>query len=308
MLEYILFVPGFVLLVKGADFLIEGSSSLAKRFGVSQLIIGLTIVAFGTSLPEFAVNVLSAIKGETEIALGNVVGSNIANILLVLGLSTMVFPFPIQKSTVRKEIPFNIFSAFVLFLMAINTITRAEGMIMLLFFVIFMLYTFKTMKSDTERVRIKEEIKPQITVLMIIGGLMGIFLGGKWVVEGAVAIARALGVSEFMISITMVAFGTSLPELITSLIAAIKKNSDLAVGNVIGSNVFNVFYVLGISALITPIASPSFAETDLLFLIFVSILLFIFMFIGEKNKLERWQGGTMVLLYVLYISYIVIRG
>ncbi|MHC1584999.1 MAG: calcium/sodium antiporter [Candidatus Syntropharchaeia archaeon] len=308
MLEYILFVPGFVLLVKGADFLIEGSSSLAKRFGVSQLIIGLTIVAFGTSLPEFAVNVLSAIKGETEIALGNVVGSNIANILLVLGLSTMVFPFPIQKSTVRKEIPFNIFSAFVLFLMAINTITRAEGMIMLLFFVIFMLYTFKTMKSDTERVRIKEEIKPQITVLMIIGGLMGIFLGGKWVVEGAVAIARALGVSEFMISITMVAFGTSLPELITSLIAAIKKNSDLAVGNVIGSNVFNVFYVLGISALITPIASPSFAETDLLFLIFVSFLLFIFMFIGEKNKLERWQGGTMVLLYVLYISYIVIRG
>ena len=329
MIEYILFVLGIVLLIKGADYLVEGSSSLAKKLGIPTLVIGLTIVAFGTSMPELIVNIFAALKGSTEVAFGNIIGSNIANILLVLGIVAIICPIKVKSSTIWKEIPFALLAVIVLFVISnyllidninITSLTRVSGIILLCFFVIFIYYAIglakkykvQLNKGKTEVIKhqdINIEKHKGITIfLMILGGLVGLYFGGKWVVEGAIFIAQQFGLSEFLISATIIAIGTSLPELVTGVIAAKKKDSELAVGNSVGSNIFNIFWVLGITALITPIMIPNFINLDMVFLGIATLLLFLALFVGKKHEIERWQGWVFVLLYIAYIVFIIIRG
>lgn len=321
MLVYILFAVGIFLLVKGADYLVEGSTSLAKKLRVPTLIIGLTIVAFGTSMPELIVNIVSAIKGTGEVAFGNIIGSNISNILLILGIAALITNLKIQHSTIWKEIPFSLLAIIVLFVFSnvffldklnINSLLRTEGIILLLFFVIFLYYVFELVKRKKLQFEDKKiEIKKHsgvVIFLMILGGSVGLYFGGKWTVEGAISIAQACGLSQFLISATIIAIGTSLPELITSITAALKKDVDLAVGNVVGSNIFNIFWILGVSAIIKPIPFPSFINIDLIILLFATLLLFLFMFVGKRHELERWQGIIFLLIYISYIAFIIIRG
>jgi len=321
MLEVILFFVGIALLIKSADFLVEGSSSFAKKLGVPTLMIGLTIVAFGTSMPELIVNIIAAIKGSTEVAFGNIIGSNIANILLVLGLTAIICPIKIQHSTVWKEIPFALLAVIVLFVVSnhvlidkinVSSLTRVGGIIMLCFFIIFIYYAVELAKRNKAQLEDKKmkivKRKNFAIVLMILGGLVGLYLGGKWTVEGAIFIAQQLGLSEFLISATIIAVGTSLPELITGITAAKKKDVDLAVGNVVGSNIFNIFWILGITSIIAPIIIPAFINIDIIILMAVTFLLFLFLFIGKRHELERWQGFIFIALYLAYLAFIGIRG
>ncbi len=321
MIEYILFVIGLVFLVKGADFLVGGSSALAKRLGIPTLVIGLTIVAFGTSTPELVVNLISAIKGQTEVAFGNIIGSNIANILLVLGIVAIINPIKVKRSTVYKEIPFSLLAVVVLFVVSnyllidnisINSLTRVSGIVLLCFFIIFLYYSIGLAQRSRKQLDNKEmeikKYKPWTSIFFILLGLVGLYFGGQWVVNGAVFIAEKLGLSEFMISATVIAIGTSLPELVTGITAARKKESDLAVGNSVGSNIFNVFWILGITAVVAPVFIPGFINLDMLFLGISTVLLFVFLFIGKRHEIERWQGILFVLIYVAYIVFLVLRG
>jgi cation:H+ antiporter len=321
-LEYILLAIGILFLVKGADLLVSGSSTLAKKFKIPTLIIGLTIVAFGTSLPELVVNVFAALNGTTEVAFGNIIGSNIANILLVLGILAIIRPIEVESSTVWKQIPFALLGAVVLIIFSnyllldsihLENLTRVSGIIMLCFFAIFIYYVIDLARRSRSKIEnkdfdIKVKRKGYIAAIMILVGLAGLFFGGKWVVEGAVHIAQQFGMSEFLISATIIAIGTSLPELVTGLTATFKKNAELAVGNSVGSNIFNIFWILGITALIAPIIIPQFINFDMIFLILVTFLLFIFMFLGKRHRLDRWQGVLFLLLYMGYIAFIIIRG
>lgn len=321
MLEILLLIIGIILLIKGADYLVEGSSSLSKKFGIPTLMIGLTVVAFGTSMPELIVNILASLKGSTEVAFGNIIGSNIANILLVLGVVAIIKPIKVQSSTVWKEIPFALLATIVLFVLSnfplidgidLTSLTRVSGIIMILFFGIFMYYTINLAKNNkknlkNEKIEIPKH-KDSTIAIMILGGLIAIYFGGKWVVEGAVFLAQALGLSEFLISATVIALGTSLPELITGITAAKKGDIDLAVGNSVGSNIFNIFWVLGITALIAPILIPTFVNLDMLLLIAVTLILFFFLFIGKKHEIEKWQGYLFILLYLVYVAFIILRG
>ncbi len=321
MIEYLYLVVGFVFLIKGADFLVEGASSLAKKFGVSSLIIGLTIVAFGTSMPELVVNVIAALNGTAGVAWGNIIGSNLANILLILGIAALILPLTVKRSTVWKEIPFSFLAVVVLTVFAnirlwddlqVNTLFRTEGIILILFFIIFLYYIFGlTKQNKTEPESKPEPIKDRsglMIFLMIMAGLAGLYFGGNRIVEGAVVIAKNLGLSEFLISATIIAVGTSLPELITSVVAVRKRNIDLAVGNVVGSNIFNIFWILGLTAVIRPQPFPEMINTDLFILLFATFLLFLFMFIGKRHTLQRWQGGIFIALYAGYLILIISRG
>lgn len=314
-LTIILFVIGFVLLIKGADLLVDGSSSVAKKFGISNLIIGLTVVAFGTSTPELVVNILSALKGTTEIAIGNILGSNIANILLILGVTSLITPIVVKKSTIWKEIPFAFLAVFAVGVMANDRIfaglensfiTRGEGIILLSFFAIFMYYIFgisKHMPSDDEG-----DVKSHGTfksILLIVVGLVALVLGGKWIVDGAVLLAKMWGMSESVIGLTIVAVGTSLPELITSIVAALKGKVDIAVGNVVGSNIFNVFWILGVTSIIKPLPFSESSNFDIVVSLLATALLFVWMFIGKKRHVERWQGAIFVILYAGYTYLLV---
>lgn len=321
MFEYALFVIGIIFLVKGAGIFVEGSSSLAKKFGVPTLLIGLTIVAFGTSLPEFLVNIFAAVEGTASVAFGNIIGSNISNILLVMGLTAFILPMKLHRSTVWKEIPFSLLAALVLLVIAndfiideisVFSLTKVDGLVMLLFFAVFIYYILELARHnraslEDKKLQVKER-KNYMIALMIFCGILGLFLGGQWVVSGAIFIAKQLGLSEFLISATIVAVGTSLPELITSITAALKKDTDLAVGNIVGSNIFNIFWVLGITALIAPVSIPVTINFDIIFLAVITGLLFVFMFIGKKHQLQKWQGALFVIFYVLYIILIVMRG
>jgi cation:H+ antiporter len=319
MIEYFLLIIGLFLLLKSADYLVDGSTALAQKFRVSPLIIGLTIVAFGTSLPELVVNIFSAITGNSQIAFGNILGSNIANTLLILGVMVILATIQITSSTVWKEIPFALLGVTVLLLFSLRQplenglggfLTFTDGAILLLFFAIYIYYVFEMAKKD--RVSIKSDIQKssmsttRITV-SILGGLVGLYFGGNWTVDGAVSIARNFGLSEYLISATIIAIGTSLPELITSVVAALKKNIDIAVGNIIGSNVFNIFWILGLTAVINPLQFSQAVQLDLFFLLFVTVLLFPFI-LGSKHKLEKWQGFVFLALYVCYIAWVIMRG
>lgn len=316
MLTYILFAVGFVFLIKGADFLVDGAASVARKLNVSDLVIGLTVVAFGTSTPELFVNVIASYKGNTEIAVGNVLGSNIANVFLILGLSAVIYPLAVTRGTVWKEIPFSLLAVVVLLFAAndrildragTSALTRIDGLIFLCFFIIFIYDTF----SIAARVEGLEAHVPARAhgwlrpSLSISAGLAGLIIGGKWIVDGAVALATKSGISESLIGLTIVAVGTSLPELATSAVAAYKKNADIAVGNVVGSNIFNIFFVLGISASIRPLPFQTKNNLDVGAVILSSLMLFFFMFTGKKRSLDRWEGVVFLILYAAYIIFLV---
>lgn len=312
MLVYILLILGFILLIKGADLLVDGASSIAKSFNISPIVIGLTIVAFGTSMPEFIVNVFASATGNTEIAIGNILGSNIANVLLILGVSAVIYPLATKQNTVWKEIPLSLLAATLLGLLANDalidgaphsSLTRIDGMVLLAFFVIFLYYTFgisQVTGGADEEIKQFSNLK---STLLIIGGLVSLIVGGKWIVDGAVKIAEAFNLSQSLIGLTVVAVGTSLPELATSAIAAYKRQPDIAIGNVVGSNIFNIFGILGFSAIIHPLPFNAGLQADILMTIFAGLILFVFLFVGKRHSLDRWQGGVMIMIYIAYIVY-----
>jgi len=316
LLQFGILIIGFVVLIKGADWLVKGGSSIAKRFGIPSIVIGLTIVAFGTSAPELLVNVMASINGNSGIVVGNVLGSNIANTLLILGISAIILPLAIRRGTVLIQVPLSLLAIVVLGVVAndiiidggvVNFITRIDGIVMLLFFAIFIYYTFSIakVKGEPEEVLKYSLIK---SILLILGGMAGLAFGGHFVVSSAVNIAKLFNVSESLIALTIISIGTSLPELATSVVAALKKNPDIAVGNVIGSNIFNIFWVLGFSAVIRPVVFTPILNFDVLFVVFITVLLFIYMFVGKKNVIQKWQGASLATLYVAYIVYLVMRG
>ena len=319
MLTYLLFIAGFVLLIKGASFLVDGASAMARRLNVSDLVIGLTVVAFGTSTPELFVNVIASAKGNTGIAIGNVLGSNIANILLILGVSSVIHPLEVTKGTVWKEIPFSLLAALVLGVMAndqlidqknFSALSRIDGLILLSFFSIFMYYSY-SIAGEIEGVKqhVQMEEKSTVKSLFFVGaGLAALALGGKWIVDGAVVIAKNFGMSESLIGLTIVAVGTSLPELATSATAAYRRNAEIAVGNVIGSNIFNIFFVLGISSIIKPLPFNVKDNLDIGVVILASLLLFLFMFTGKKRSLDRWEGAIFLVLYAVYVIFLFVTG
>jgi cation:H+ antiporter len=324
MLIYILFLIGFLFLVKGADFLVDSASAIAKKLKVSDLVIGLTIVAFGTSAPELVVNLFASSQGYSDVAIGNVLGSNIANILLVLGISALIFPLDVEEETVWREIPMSLGAALVLALLVNDfflgsgplELSRFEGVVLLLFFVIFMFYMFRRASLQRREGKGDLKVEPEVkehgvpkALLLLTIGLIGINIGARWVVDGAVELAGALGVSQALIGLTIVAMGTSMPELATSVIAAFKKNPDIAVGNIVGSNIFNIFLILGVSATVRPLPFPAGMNLDMAVVIMASALLFIAMFTGRKrNLLERPEGAFFVILYFSYILFTIIRG
>ncbi|KXS42478.1 MAG: K+dependent Na+ exchanger related-protein [Methanolobus sp. T82-4] len=318
MIDYIFILIGLAFLYKGANWFVEGASSLAKHFGISSLVIGLTVVAFGTSMPELVVNVFASVQGNSDVAFGNIVGSNIINLLLILGLTGAIAPMVVQRSTVWKEIPFALLAVLVLATMSNkillandpeNLLTRADGIILLFFLSIFVYYIFETIKNNTSDSsdNIKEHSTAKIS-FMLIAGFIFLVIGGRMTVDGAVSIARQMGISEFLISSTIVAAGTSLPELVTSVAAALKKEMDISVGNILGSNIFNIFFVMGVSATISPLAVPIGINVDLVILAIATLLFFIFMFTGEKHKLERWEAMIFLVIYASYTLFIIHRG
>ncbi len=321
MLTYLLFVLGFPALIKGADLLVDGASSLAKRFNISDFIIGLTIVSFGTSMPELIVNIFASLDGNADIAVGNIIGSNISNILLILGISSIINPLPIQRNTILSEIPFSLTATLLVAYLAnaalfgdpgLLNISRWDGVILLLFFALFMAYIFKIAKENKEQeMESTEKVELMLlpkAVLYIGIGILGLFVGGKWVVDGAVALAESFGMSQTFIGLTIVAIGTSLPELVTSATAAYKGNTDIAVGNVVGSNIFNLLWILGLSAAIKPLQFSLVNNADILVLILASALMILSMTTGKRNAIDRVNGVVFVMLYIGYIVYLVYRG
>ncbi len=322
----ILFIFGFIFLIKGADIMIEGSSSLARKYGISNFIIGLTIVAFGTSAPEFTISVLASLRGSTGIALGNIIGSNISNTLLILGVSAIIYPLWVKKSTVNREIPFSLLSIIAVGILVNDFLidhtppsglTRIDGLILILFFSIFVYYTFgmlktkenifqKTVNEFTEKE--PKEYRLWISIFMIIIGLIGLGFGGQLIVDNSIKLAHIFGLSEALVGLTIIALGTSLPELAASAIAAHKKQADIAVGNIIGSNIFNFLLVLGATSIITPIGFNEYLNMDLMILFLVTILLLFLIYIGKKNVLGRWEGATLLILYIAYIIFLAYRG
>jgi len=316
-------VFGFFFLVKGADLLVNGASGLAKRLGVSDLLIGLTVVAFGTSMPELFVNIFASFQGRSDIAIGNILGSNTVNVLLIAGISAVIFPLRVMVDTVRKEIPLSLLAAVLVLILAndrvidaagISVLSRIDGIVLLCFFIIFLFYIFElalhqedaVVAAGQESLRLLPGfLKP---VLLVIFGLLAMVVGSRMVVLSAVDLAARLGLSQALIGLTIVAVGTSLPELATSAVAAYKKNSDIAVGNIVGSNIFNIFFILGVSALIKPLPFNVAYNLDILITICASLLLFLCMFTGKKQQLDKWEGILFVLLYLGYIIVLVIRG
>lgn len=313
----LILIIGFILLIKGADFLVTGSSALAKRIGVSDLVIGLTVVAFGTSMPELLVNIFASAQGNTEIAIGNVIGSNIFNILLILGVSALIYPLAVTKGTVWKEIPFSLLAAFVLGFLSndilfdqaeYSVLTRVDGFVFLSFFVIFLYYITSIAKVENGEQQQSGKEGLVKSSVMVIGGFVALIFGGKMVVDGAVKIASLLGVSQSLIGLTIVAAGTSLPELATSAVAAYRKNADIAVGNIVGSNIFNVFFILGVSALIKPLPICGSINSDIFVLVGSTVLLFFFMFTGKRRMIDRWEGGLFILCYIAYTIFLIKKG
>jgi len=319
---YFLFFVGFVLLIKGADFLVDGASAIATKYNISQMIIGLTIVSFGTSLPELLVNVTASFGGNPGLAIGNIFGSNIANILLILGISAIIRPLPISKNIYFSEIPFSLVATLLVGFLANAallsdvkslSLSRIDGIILLVFFILFMGYIYIVFKSDNEK--LKEDLtKPEPSMNMkksliyISIGLIGLYFGGEWVVNGATTIASQFGLSETFIGLTVVAIGTSLPELFTSATAAHKGNTDIAVGNVVGSNIFNLLWILGVSAVIRPLPFNVASNTDIVMIVGASALLLFAVAVGKGAKIVRWEGILFVAVYIAYISYLIFRG
>lgn len=295
----------------------EGSSSLAKRIGVSDLVIGLTIVSLGTSAPELLVNIIASLKGNADIGIGNILGSNISNIFLILGISAMIYPLAIKKNTTWKEVPMNLLAALMLLVMAndvfldkasSSVLSRVEGIILMIFFIKFMNYTIGLAKAHKEKHDGRHKHPVPKALFMTVLGIVGLAFGGQWVVDGAIVIAKNFGLSEALIGLTIVAVGTSLPELATSAVAAYKHNTDIAIGNVVGSNLFNIYWVLGLSALIKPMPFNPAINTDILVFIGAALMLFLSSFTRKKYQIDRVEGAVFVLAYIAYVVFLVIRG
>ena len=315
--SFALFILGFVILIKGAAWPVQGASAIARRFRVSDLVIGLTVVAFGTSTPELFVNILASLKGSTGIAIGNVFGSNIANILLILGISSMIYPLSVSKGTVWKEIPFSLLAVLTLGVMVNDPIinadhaavlSRSDGLVLLCFFTIFLYYSY-AIASNVEGM--SEQLPGHSdsltkSLLLVLLGIAGLAAGGKWIVDGAILLATLLGMNESLIGLTIVAVGTSLPELATSAMAAYRRNVEIAVGNVVGSNIFNIYFVLGVSASIKPLPFDTAGNRDVGVVIAASLALFLFMFSGKKQSLDRWEGFLFVCGYAAYLLFLII--
>jgi len=315
LIDILLLLGGFVALIYGADKLVDAASGLAAKFGIPNIVIGLTIVAFGTSAPELVVNVIAAINDNTEMVLGNVLGSNIFNVLGILGISAIIYPLAVKTNTTWYEIPLSLLAAFVIIVVAAdiylnesvtNIVSRGDAIILLLFFSVFLVYNIAISKSDTSEDAV--EIKNYTTlkaILFIVIGLAGLVIGGQLIVTSATSIAQSFGLSERVIGLTIVSIGTSLPELATSIVAVRKKNVDIAIGNVVGSNIFNIFFVLGVSAFITPVVVASASFIDILLNIVAGILLFLFVFTGKYRRIDRWEGIVLLTLYVGYLIYLI---
>lgn len=323
-----LLIFGFVILIKGADFLVDGASAVAKKFNISDMIIGLTIVSFGTSAPELVVNIGAALEGKNAMIIGNVLGSNIFNTCLIIGVAGLIYPLVVQRATVRKELPFSIFIILLMFFLAndalifggTNNVSHIDGVILLGFFIAFLYYVYASSKNvaNSETVEIIEEMPLPKSLLLIVFGMAGLVFGGNLVLEKSLIFADYFGMSERVIGLTVIAIGTSLPELATSVVAAMKKNSDIAMGNVIGSNIFNILLVLGFSASVSPaiIEYDAAANFDIGFLLTATILLTLFLFIGTKGKptkggsfaymIDRWQSAILLVAVVGYVVYLLI--
>lgn len=302
-------VVGLALLVKGADWLVDGASKLAKRLGVTDLVIGLTIVAFGTSMPEFVVNMVSVADGATDLAITNILGSNIINTLVILGCSALVCPLVAQRSTIRLDIPLNIVAGvLVLVFVFISSpmepkgLSRVEGLALLVVFAAFLVYTFYTAKADATTTTESTPFPLWKCVVLILAGLVSLVVGGEMIVKTAVAIARYCGVAEAVIGLTIVALGTSLPELATSVVAAFKHNNDIAIGNVVGSNIFNVFFILGTSAIIKHLPVYPGIEIDAA-LVAVSAIAVWLLLCNKNRSINRWGGALLLVLYAGYLTY-----
>ena len=304
-LQLFILIFGFLLLVKGADFFVDGSSKIAKKFGIPELIIGLTIVAMGTSAPETAVSIAAALKGTADISIGNVVGSNILNILIILGLSATIRAIKVGKTTIKYEIPFMIaISALLLLLGLDGTIDFKDGIILWLLFIAYLTYLIIMAKKDKQKKEKKSKVILWQAILTTLVGLALIIVGSDISVDAASKIARYAGLSERFIGLTIVALGTSLPELVTSVTAAFKGNNDIAIGNIVGSNIFNILFVIGTSSLILPITFASTFKIDSLVMIGAALLLFICSL--RKQKLDRFSGILMLLSYTLYFILVLI--
>lgn len=321
-LHLLLIAIGFVLLIKGADFLVNGASSLAKRFNVSDIAIGLTVVAMGTSAPELVVNLISGSKGANDVVFGNIIGSNIFNMFLILGLSAVIYPITVQKNALWKEIPYSLFATVVLFVLVndmlffgaeSNSAGTIDGIILLVLFLIFLGYVFKNMTrggdevvtEELEEIEIYSNVK---TTLMVVAGIAGLGFGGNLIVEHAIEIAKIFEVSEKLIGLTILAAGTSLPELATTAVAAFHKKSDLAVGNIIGSNIFNILLVLGATAVFHgPLNFDAILNIDLYTVMIGTVMLFIFMFTLNSYKLDRAEGGLYLVGFICYMVFLFFR-
>lgn len=320
LLSLILIVISLAMLIFGAEWLVKGASSLAAKLGVSTLVIGLTVVAFGTSAPELTVSLSAALKGSVDIAIGNIIGSNIANILLILGVSGLVATLKVKSSTVYKEIPLMLGGSVLLLVLAndvlldgggANILSRTDGMALLAIFGIFIYYVFSLAKKDKHLASSEEGVASHSiprSLLLLGVGLGLLIFGGRLLVQNAVIVAQTAGLSEAFIGLTIVAIGTSLPELATSVIAVRRGQTDIAIGNVVGSNIFNIFWILGLSSLITPLPVAAGASADFLVAIVAALLLFIAMFLWGKKRLTRYESLILLILYVAYMAFLVIRG
>lgn len=315
LLSIILLLVGFVVLIKGADFLVSGSSSIAKRFNVSNLAIGLTVVAFGTSMPELMVSLLSALEGKGDATFGNVIGSNNFNLLFILGVSGLIYPLVVQRNTIRFEVPISLLAGVLLFVLVNDWIfngstsgilTRTDSGILLVAFGLFLLYVYRTMTktSDLEEGNVKI-YSMVVSIGLTILGIAMLIGGGKLVVDNAIIIAQEAGLSEKLIGLTILAIGTSLPELATSAVAAYRKNTDIAIGNVVGSNIFNIFLILGVTGVIRPISYNSAMNFDIYVLLITTVLLMVFMFTLSKSKLDRWEAFLLLIVYLGYTTYLI---
>jgi cation:H+ antiporter len=312
-------ILGLGLLVKGAGWLVEGSSSIARKYGISELVIGLTVVGFGTSMPEFIVNIMASINAETgDIVIGNIIGSNNLNLLFIIGVSGLIAPMVVQGVTVWKEIPFSLLAIVLLMVLAndrfffhaeSDTIGRTDGIVMLTFFCGFIYYIFRAVRSD-QHLQFEAGKVHSLgrVVVIIVLGLATLIIGGKLMVDGAVSIAETFKVSNKLIGLTIVSAGTSLPELATSIVAARRGKADLAVGNIIGSNIFNILFILGISVLIRPVNYAIDFNIDGWVLIVGTVFLFVAMFTGKKGKVDRWEAVLLLLGYIAYIYYLIYKS
>ena len=305
---------GFALVIGGAEALVRGASSLAKKLKVPEIVIGLTIVAFGTSTPELVVNILSATRGSAGIAFGNIIGSNVFNIMFILGVGALIYPLDVKKATTWREIPFALLTSFILLILANdawfqpgarNILTLGDGLVLLGFFAIFLVYTHNLARQGAEVEAETRVYSLPLIITLILGGFGGLILGGRLVVDNAVILARLLGLSEAVIGLTIVAVGTSLPELATSVVAALRKSPDIAVGNVVGSNIFNLLFIMGMTSLIHPIPYNAGFNNSQFVMIGATLLLFLMMFNPRRHRLDRWEGGVLLVGFVLYTLFVI---